>query len=52
MDQHAEVAKHSIDAIAALGAIGTIAGWMPNAAAFLAVVWYGIRMYEWWRGRK
>lgn len=47
-----EPAKHGVDAVAALSAIGAVVGWLPSIAAALTIVWYGIRIYEWWRGRK
>lgn len=39
------------DAFAGLGALGAVVGWLPEIAAFLAIVWTLIRIYEWARVR-
>lgn len=44
--------KHILDVGAALTALGSIMHWMPEVAALLSVIWYGIRLYEWYKGKK
>lgn len=39
------------DAAAGLSALGAVAGWLPEVAALLAIIWTGIRIYEWSRVR-
>lgn len=39
-------AVHAIDAGAAGLIMGTFVGWLPGIAAFLAVVWYLIQIWE------
>ena len=39
------------DMAAGAGAFGAVLGWLPEAAAFLAIVWTSIRIYEWARVR-
>lgn len=44
-------AKDVGDTVAGLGAFGAVLGWLPEVAAFLAIVWTLIRIYEWARVR-
>jgi hypothetical protein len=44
--------KHACDALAACGIITTLVGWLPAIAAGLSAIWYIIRIYEWWKGKK
>lgn len=39
------------DMAATGGVIATLAGWLPEVAAGLAVIWTLIRIYEWARVR-
>ena len=39
------------DVFAVFGAFGAVIGWMPEIAAFLAIIWTLIRIYEWARVR-
>lgn len=43
--------KDVVDVAAVGGAFGTLAGWLPEIAAFLAIIWTTIRIYEWARIR-
>lgn len=43
--------KDGGDVVAGLLAYGTLADLLPAVAAFLAIVWTGIRIYEWARVR-
>lgn len=43
--------KDTGDLIAGSTVIATMAGWLPSVAAILAIVWTGIRIYEWARVR-
>ena len=38
--------RHVVDAVAAGGVIGTLAGYLPVAAAILAIIWYCIQIWE------
>jgi hypothetical protein len=44
-----EHAKHWLDWTALAVTIGAIAQWLPAMAAFVSIVWYCIRIYEWAR---
>jgi hypothetical protein len=48
--------KHTCDAVAACSAIVTIVGWLPvvlgTVASTLSIIWYGIRFYEWYKGKR
>lgn len=48
MTEHdpSEGAKHAIDLLSALVAVGTIATWLPPLAALLTIVWTLIRIWE------
>ena len=43
--------KDLMDAAAVTGAAGAFFGYLPEIAAFLAIVWTLIRIYEWARVR-
>lgn len=44
--------KHTAD-VAAIGAtLGSITTLLPPIAALLSIIWTGIRIYEWHKGRK
>lgn len=40
------------DATAATVMVGSMLGYLPALAALFTIVWTGIRIYEWWKGRK
>lgn len=48
--------KHGIDAVSACAVIASLSHMFPEilsgTAALLSIVWYGIRIYEWWRTKK
>jgi hypothetical protein len=39
------------DTVAIGAAIGAMANWLPPIAALFAIIWTGIRIYEWFRFR-
>lgn len=39
--------KHALDWAAVGTAIATLAGWLPNIAAFFSIVWLSMQMYDW-----
>lgn len=41
-----EHVKHAVDASAFVATIATIAGWLPNIAAVLTIIWTAIRIVE------
>jgi hypothetical protein len=43
MNEHT---KHLIDFASIGTAVATVAGWMPNIAALVSIVWGLIRIYE------
>lgn len=43
--------KDYMDGIAVFGALGSLMNYLPTVAAFLAIVWTCIRIYEWMRVR-
>ena len=32
--------------------VSTILGWLPYAAALVAIIWNSIQIYTWWKNRK
>lgn len=38
--------KHIVDALSIGGVISTVAGWLPDIAALLSIIWALIRIYE------
>ena len=43
-----ETAKGTGDALATSAVIGTIAGWLPEAAAGCAIIWFAMQMLMNW----
>lgn len=43
--------KDTVDLVAMNGALGSFFGYLPDIAAFLAIVWTLIRIFEWSRVR-
>ena len=41
-----EKAKHMADGVSLSVAVGTVADWLPEAAALLTIVWTAIRIFE------
>lgn len=41
-----EEAKVILDGVAVSGGIATLAGWLPDVAALLTIIWLGIRIWE------
>lgn len=47
MNQQAQEAlKHGGDAVAVVGTISIIAGWLPPLAAFVTIIWTLLRIWE------
>jgi hypothetical protein len=38
--------KHTVDALAAVTAVGTLTTLLPPIAALLTIIWTGIRIYD------
>lgn len=49
MNDHA---KHVTDWAAFAGVVTTLAGWLPAIAALLSIIWYAIRIYDWYKRGK
>jgi hypothetical protein len=39
--------KHTVDAVSAVVAFGTLMQWLPVIASALTIIWYVIRIGEW-----
>jgi hypothetical protein len=39
-------AKSIVDAVAVSGGVASLAGWLPEAAAGVTIVWLSIRIWE------
>ncbi len=37
------------DVVAGVAVLGSLAGFLPNIAALMAIVWYAVQLYTWWR---
>lgn len=46
-----EIGKSLVDIGAGATAIATLASWLPPIAALFTIIWTGIRIYEWLRGK-
>lgn len=44
--------KHVMDALSLGIVAGTLIKMLPAIAALMSIIWTGIRIYEWARGRK
>lgn len=44
-----EHTKHVVDTISGITVLGTIAQILPAIAALLSIVWYAIRIYEYFK---
>lgn len=45
-DQHVQVVKHVVDTLSATAILGTFVGFLPPLAAFVAVLWYALQIWE------
>lgn len=52
MDKQIDTLKHTADWVSLSTMAATVIGWLPAIAALFSIVWTGIRIYEWWRGRQ
>ena len=41
-----EAAKTVMDGVAVSGGIASLAGWLPDAAAGMTILWVALRIYE------
>jgi len=41
-----EAAKTVMDGVAVSGGIASLAGWLPDAAAVMTILWLALRIYE------
>jgi hypothetical protein len=41
-----EPAKHALDALSVVTAVGTLIDMLPEVAALFTIIWTGIRIYE------
>jgi hypothetical protein len=46
LDQMSEGGKHTLDAAAAIVAVGTIAQWLPPIAALFSIIWLAIQIMD------
>ena len=46
MSEHSETAKHFVDALSIITAVGTLVEMLPSIAAVFTIVWTGIRIWE------
>lgn len=49
MDEHT---KNALDLAAIATTLGALVDLLPALAALASLVWTGIRIYEWWKGRR
>jgi hypothetical protein len=47
LDSIPDGAKHALDALAAVAAIGAVAQMLPPIAAALSIVWLTLQIYGW-----
>lgn len=47
-----EVTKEAGDLAAGGFAVGTLIGYLPSVAALFTILWTGIRIWEWYRGKR
>lgn len=43
--------KHVVDAVSVGTVVATLAAWLPPLAAFLSIVWTGLRLWEMFTGK-
>lgn len=46
-----DIAKNALDGVSFGVAVATVLSFLPQIAALASLIWTGIRVYEWWRGR-
>lgn len=44
--EHFKLMNHAVDAVSAGAILGTMVGVLPPLAAFVAIVWYAIQIWE------
>lgn len=44
--------KHLVDATALINVVATLAAILPAIAALMSIIWYGIRIYEYFKSGK
>ena len=49
---HSDTLKVAVDTASAVFTLGALLSWLPAIAAGLSVVWYCIRIYEYFRQRR
>jgi uncharacterized paraquat-inducible protein A len=47
LDAIPDGAKHTLDALAALAAVGAVASILPPIAALLSIIWLTLQIYGW-----
>lgn len=55
MSDHANVPLNVTgDVISGVAVVGTLMGYLPDLAAIVAMLWYGVQLWDWWveRGRR
>ncbi|MGB2376139.1 MAG: hypothetical protein ACPH55_00475 [Luminiphilus sp.] len=51
-DDIQEIAKTGVDGISLVAAWSAVAGVLPPLAALASLIWTGIRIWEWSKGKK
>lgn len=51
LDSIPDSAKHTLDALAAVAALGTIAQILPPIAALLSIIWLTLQIFGWVEAR-
>lgn len=51
LDSIPDGAKHTLDALAAVAALGTIAKILPPVAALLSIIWLTLQIFGWIENR-
>lgn len=46
-----EYVKNTVDGLSVVTVLGSLTTYLPDIAAVLAIIWTGIRIYEWARIR-
>lgn len=51
LDHIPDAGKHTLDALATIAALGTVAKLLPPIAAFLSIIWLSLQIYGWIEAR-
>jgi len=51
-NDHYHAVKVAVDTASAVFTLGALLNWLPAIAAGLSIIWYCIRIYEYFRQRK